>query len=416
MLMANDPERPIEKALRAEARRRREQAGPAFELHPANRRLLQAEVTRQFGNTDTRTSSFLASWLRLWPGLGWSVATLVGLGTAALLMLPSTTRQQKPQMLANRSGEEELAKAKAPLLADNASAQNQEKAAQQPARDLAAAAVSENAPVKRRDELEQTTTTAAAPPPPASVPAETSALASNPLVLEPQATLAQRSPGQVESESLGGAAAPSTTLRAMPSLAANRPAFSDGLAKDKAMANQRFVQVPSPEASAGALADAGSSAPAVLASFDVEQAGLQLLVVDSDGSVYKGGLETPPNGQAQLQLQQGAAPESRALKTRSTKSEVNLQLIAPTETAYYFRVEGTNVSSKQRVVFKGKLLPGTNPPASALTRNGPSDGSRNIAALTNAAVLLLRDARIQGQAAVGDRPPISIKAVPAGQP
>ena len=42
-----EPERNIEKLLRAYAKRRRAKAGDAFTLHPATRRLLQGEVARQ---------------------------------------------------------------------------------------------------------------------------------------------------------------------------------------------------------------------------------------------------------------------------------------------------------------------------------------------------------------------------------
>ena len=46
--MANEPERPIEKLLRAAAQKRRDEVGAPFELHPATRRLLQGEVARRF--------------------------------------------------------------------------------------------------------------------------------------------------------------------------------------------------------------------------------------------------------------------------------------------------------------------------------------------------------------------------------
>src|SRR5882757_73239 len=44
--MSMEPERKIEKLLRAYAKKRRAGAGDAFKLHPATRRLLQAEVAR----------------------------------------------------------------------------------------------------------------------------------------------------------------------------------------------------------------------------------------------------------------------------------------------------------------------------------------------------------------------------------
>src|SRR5258707_3387232 len=47
-----EPERKIEKLLRAYAKKRRADAGDAFKLHPATRRLLQAEVARNKSKPD----------------------------------------------------------------------------------------------------------------------------------------------------------------------------------------------------------------------------------------------------------------------------------------------------------------------------------------------------------------------------
>ena len=44
-----EPERPIEKLLRDAGKKRRDDAGAPFELHPAARRLLQGEVAQRFG-------------------------------------------------------------------------------------------------------------------------------------------------------------------------------------------------------------------------------------------------------------------------------------------------------------------------------------------------------------------------------
>src|SRR5437588_5811213 len=133
--MPNDPERPIEKVLRACARHRGESAGPPLELHPANRRLLQGEVVRRFGRPTGAERSFLSVWLRLWPGLGWSLATLTALGLAAVLMLPSSTREQKPTVLAMN---DVLKKAEVPQKAEVEQLRDQ--------RDAVAQAGAKNAP------------------------------------------------------------------------------------------------------------------------------------------------------------------------------------------------------------------------------------------------------------------------------
>ena len=53
-----EPERDIEKTLRAYAKKRREEAGAPAEMHPATRRLLQGEVARLRGKAQDK-SGFL---------------------------------------------------------------------------------------------------------------------------------------------------------------------------------------------------------------------------------------------------------------------------------------------------------------------------------------------------------------------
>ena len=52
-------DRPIEKLLRRYAKTRRDEAGAPLELHPATRRLLQGEVSRQFPKTGTEGKNSL---------------------------------------------------------------------------------------------------------------------------------------------------------------------------------------------------------------------------------------------------------------------------------------------------------------------------------------------------------------------
>lgn len=58
-----DNERPIEKLLRRYAKKRRDDAGAPLELHPATRRLLQGEVSRQFPKAKAERRNIFAEWL-----------------------------------------------------------------------------------------------------------------------------------------------------------------------------------------------------------------------------------------------------------------------------------------------------------------------------------------------------------------
>ena len=100
--MANEPERPIEKLLRAAARKRSDDAGAPFELHPADRRLLQGEVARKFAKPQRESRSFVEALARLWPRFAGGLAILAVLGLAVWVLLP-LPRNNKPEAFLARN-------------------------------------------------------------------------------------------------------------------------------------------------------------------------------------------------------------------------------------------------------------------------------------------------------------------------
>src|SRR2546423_14264273 len=89
-----EPERPIEKVLRSAAAKRRAEAQEAqsFFLHPVDRRQLQAEIAKVYRKGTSPKTTW--SLLRLWPQLGWGIAVVLGLITAASMMLPRSGPQR----------------------------------------------------------------------------------------------------------------------------------------------------------------------------------------------------------------------------------------------------------------------------------------------------------------------------------
>src|SRR5206468_2099487 len=85
-IMPADPERPIEKLLRA-ARRNRERADAPHALHPATRKLLQGEVARRYGRP-AAPRSFIDRTRRFWPGFVLAFSTLILLGLLAVMWRP----------------------------------------------------------------------------------------------------------------------------------------------------------------------------------------------------------------------------------------------------------------------------------------------------------------------------------------
>src|SRR5579872_1732931 len=98
--MSTEPERDIEKVLRASAKKRREDAGAPLELHPATRRLLHGEVARLRPNI--RGTSNI--WFRMLAGsrmrlvLNVSAVALLLL-VASVLLLPSLSKSKSKASL-----------------------------------------------------------------------------------------------------------------------------------------------------------------------------------------------------------------------------------------------------------------------------------------------------------------------------
>src|SRR6478736_1829877 len=88
-------ERPIEKLLRRAAKKRNDEAGTPPELHPANRRMLQAEVARQFppAKAPQREAAppFWAALTRRW---AYALVLIPVIGIVALMALPSLSKSK----------------------------------------------------------------------------------------------------------------------------------------------------------------------------------------------------------------------------------------------------------------------------------------------------------------------------------
>ncbi len=104
-----EPERDIEKILRACAKKRREEAGAAVEMHPATRRLLHGEIARSRHSAPHKSGFWTRIFGSSWPQIAVRVSVLVLLvSTAAFFLLPflskpktelATLRLRDKQML-----------------------------------------------------------------------------------------------------------------------------------------------------------------------------------------------------------------------------------------------------------------------------------------------------------------------------
>jgi len=103
-----EPERKIEKLLRAYAKKRRAQAGDSLKLHPADRQILHGEILQHAPKPCQNIfSAFMLTMLQPKIGYLWCFAVLVLVAGSLLVVLnPAQTRSK-----ADRSSYRELAKA-----------------------------------------------------------------------------------------------------------------------------------------------------------------------------------------------------------------------------------------------------------------------------------------------------------------
>ncbi|MCX6924273.1 MAG: hypothetical protein NT154_13830 [Verrucomicrobia bacterium] len=439
--MANEPERLIEKVLRAAAKQRRDEAGAPFELHVVNRRLLQGEVARTFAQSKRGVDSFFRMLGQLWPRFAWGVAILAVLVVAARLLFPLLGKADSQALMAKNQPVSRAVPAKESLSPAATDAAMPTPAASPVAKRESAAASTVNvsrpvpAAAPRQFSLDQKAIAQDGP----AAPSQPKAGEGIPLAAasqladlkEPERKLLAASGGpsaRTTSEIAYGTRAAPSAFAAKPAPAAARPALPvaptgvavtppaatvmaatesprvvsdkldmranqrnsmgtvasagridqsrvavDGLSKSAVDAMrdakalrvaQRFVQVAPEAKQKSQLAGNSTAAQPVLAAFQLEQTGQELRIVDADGSVYSGFLQTTeaPRRTRSTQVEAPAAsPSSRAVKGMlEEKAAPSLVPGRPAPLTYSFRVTGTNRSLNKSVVFTGNLLTITN--------------------------------------------------------
>jgi hypothetical protein len=99
--MAAEPEKRIEESLHAYARKRREEAGAPLEMHPATRRILQAEVAKLKAAHPERRP-WWHSFLVMWPRFAATVGMVAVLAVGVWVFTQSeTTRQNEVAQVAS---------------------------------------------------------------------------------------------------------------------------------------------------------------------------------------------------------------------------------------------------------------------------------------------------------------------------
>ena len=172
---------------------------------------------------------------------------------------------------------------------------------------------------------------------------------------------------------------------------------------------------------------ASAQATPVLQSFQLQQNGNVILIVDRDGSVYHGSVRS----ETETDQAETAVAETVAARVAPPQSRVKAAQSAGNEQQaaqnYFFRVAGMNRTLKQNVVFTGNFLANSGAPQAAQTSNyfggTGGGGGRGVsgayqfqqAAANQSQQSSLWNSRIVGTAVIASTNQIEINAVPATQ-
>jgi hypothetical protein len=440
-------ERKIEKLLRAYAKKRRADAGDAFTLSPATRRILQNEAARLAPKPEAEDEA-----LTLWELFRRRWAVLLGFALliffGAALFLPALNKakvrstgalamkQSKDREL--QTAEIESAKPAAPPVAA-AEARLEKTEAMETADGKRREVVAESQ-LQAANQPVSKTATAADDMGSFDRPVHSFGGGGGGGATAPGASTATVSGGTlalgIGGEKNGAASGAVAGLPAAAPVAAPPPAVqADGSAvaqnsfafKALAQSNdarfglnnnnsQRFVQ-----------AAAQKRTSPVLDSFEVQQNGNAIAVVDRDGSIYNGTLQPVELAVQEEPAKAKEVADKSAVLSDAAKKEAFLagnagNVQSPAQN-YFFRVAGANRSLKQNVVFTGNLIAISNTTTNAATNATQKFSNQNAGARagqfqsanansSQAQGLLFNNSRIAGTATIDDTNKIEINAVP----
>jgi hypothetical protein len=346
-----EPERKIEKLLRAYAKKRRADTGGPLKLPPATRRMLQGEVARNAAKPDDEEAS-----VTLWELFRQRWALFAGFALViffgAALFLPAlSSSKKKAQAVMAMNNLKQISEPTNPGLPQPAAADD-----------------------FTRGKIAET-------------------------------------PAAITAASGTAAAAPTLDGLAKEVGAADKDfKFQTNAVQFAVTAAQNFQNYNSGAQNSFKNTAVPARAAVVLANFQVQQNGNSIRVVDADGSVYDGALQ-PENAVAQNEPARAVPPPAGALVEVDRVKNAAKQDEIQTAQNYFFRVTGTNLTLKQNVVFAGNLL--ANFSVNSNARQAPSGGfggSQSQSVLT--IQLPWSSSRIAGTAVVSDTNNIEINAVP----
>jgi len=400
-----EPERPIEKLLRAFAKKRREQAADCLQLDSVARRRLQGQIARRSAGTSTGGNAWMTRlFLLLRPRLAFAIC-FITVAVAVWVLIPKDREKSKTLASSSFSRSESAAKTISPPTQPSRALAGDQKAREEIAPVAASPTVPALAPapapvanpVPSADGLDKgfvaNNRPAVASTPPAATARDRSLTAKTESVPTGQSfAIGGTLKKDTTADSLSTFASPGNNFATNSlSLGVITDALQKALPATSPIVSQSFYRIAAPTA-LRRIAATNPPPASVLTTFRMEQNGSALRVIDSDGSIYTGAVQI-------AQMEPAASPTSN----------------------FFFRVTGTNRNLKQNIVFSGNLVPFTNT-AIAVRRGsfaggigggggggGAAPSSANFGLPTG---LLLSNSQISGTAVIDGQKEIPVSANP----
>ena len=409
-MAAEPPNDRMDDLLKSVAKKRQDEAGEPFTLHPATRKLLQGEVTRTYSKAPSQ--SRWARLLTFWPRIGFAAATLAILLTVMLIVIPNAEREHElarnvppgapapvePATYADFSPREESLQKK-----DSSGAKNEREV-------LMSESLSRSSDQKQVVKELDGVTLADKPSTPAA--------STRPMERK-------RQPAPTDAADREKSAERMVELRAaeQPAKAGQVASVSQVVDSNAVMlgtqlhfysintdvvSRAQYVQVPAQTPALAGVAVA--EVQPVLASFEFEQTGDQVRITDADGSVYQGQVVTNMLGD----VAGGALGRDVRQVEAGKKLTEAKRALDESQTQYrFFRAAGTNRTLHKLVTIEANLpapqqaqatsAPVANAPAGRSDSQRDSFGSRGLQTLP----------QIRGRAQIGTNQQVLIQAVPA---
>ncbi len=474
-MMPPENNRNMEEWLKACADQRRREQGAPFELHPATREMLLAEAARTCPVESISATTGNRLWFeRWWPRLAWGSA-IFACSVVIMLVLraPNPPIPQVGSMDARSDQRLALAKqetvdrspakvederplpppAAAPAKESVSATNAKDYAMTKPPASMAPMAAPAARPVPRESETMQMRRygLAAPAPAPASTPAPLNTAPARAMpsgasrrekaavTLATPSTDGARLTGLKASATKGSVETSPSNQPAAPGTATPQDRFDLAAIESKAKksndqgTNNAPRQIDNTRLRFSNV-DVRSryrrnfNSPAelpVLNSFELEQTGSQIRIVDADGSVYEGRIapaEAPKDlaENRRAVSASGVLTQAPAVQPAAAANAGMGQTIDNDASAasYNFRAVGTNRTLNQRVVFSGNYMNTASAPSQAANNIGnrtvPSVANNQAAAkaqLQSNQLPIGGGAQIQGQAFIGTNNQVEINAL-----